>query len=50
MISDIPTKWKGSCEGRGDFNSSLFNYKLIGAKYFNEGAKKVEPSQIIYKD
>ena len=40
MTADIPIKWKGSCEEAGeDFNSSLCNYKLIGASYFNDGLK-----------
>ncbi|CAB4303545.1 unnamed protein product [Prunus armeniaca] len=31
----ISYKWKGSC-GQ-EFNSSLCNFKLVGAKYFNKG-------------
>lgn len=30
-------KWKGSCEKEQEFNSSLCNFKLVGAKYFNKG-------------
>lgn len=41
LLPDIPTKWNGFCEGAGeDFNSSLCNYKLLGARYFNDGLKK----------
>ncbi|KAH7567441.1 hypothetical protein ACOSP7_010662 [Xanthoceras sorbifolium] len=33
----IPARWKGGCEAGQEFNSSLCNLKLIGAKYFNKG-------------
>ncbi|CAI9115795.1 OLC1v1016789C1 [Oldenlandia corymbosa var. corymbosa] len=36
-MPDIPSRWKGGCDGGYDFNSSLCNKKLIGAKYFNKG-------------
>ncbi|CDP01316.1 unnamed protein product [Coffea canephora] len=36
-MTDIPSRWKGSCDGGYDFNSSLCNKKLIGARYFNKG-------------
>lgn len=45
MTNDIPIKWNGSCACAGageDFDSSLCNNKLIGAKYLNQGLKKLK--------
>ena len=51
MTNDIPAKWNGSCEAGGeDFNSSVCNYKLIGARYFNEGLKRARFGKIKSKD
>ncbi|XP_057491283.1 subtilisin-like protease SBT1.7 [Actinidia eriantha] len=36
-LGPVPSGWKGYCEDRVDFNSSLCNKKLIGAKYFMKG-------------
>ncbi|XP_062113908.1 subtilisin-like protease SBT3 [Humulus lupulus] len=36
-MSEIPTRWKGECESGTQFNSSLCNKKLIGARFFNKG-------------
>lgn len=40
-------KWKGSCDGGVDFNSSLRNSKLIGLRYFNEGLKGNSGIQLV---
>lgn len=39
----IPTRWKGECQAGQDFNSSLCNSKLIGAKYFDKGIIAANP-------
>ncbi|KAL5075453.1 hypothetical protein RYX36_014437 [Vicia faba] len=41
-ITKIPSKWKGHC----DFNSSVCNKKLIGAKFFNKGLLAMYPNRI----
>ncbi|XP_065880983.1 subtilisin-like protease SBT3 [Euphorbia lathyris] len=35
-MPDIPQRWKGKCESGIQFNSSLCNKKLIGARFFNK--------------
>ncbi|KAG9443993.1 hypothetical protein H6P81_015333 [Aristolochia fimbriata] len=38
-MTEIPARWNGTCDGAGtDFDPSLCNRKLIGARYFNKGA------------
>ncbi|XP_057779794.1 subtilisin-like protease SBT3 [Salvia miltiorrhiza] len=38
-MTAVPARWKGSCRGGEEFNSSLCNKKIIGARYFNEGQR-----------
>ncbi|KAL8487663.1 hypothetical protein ACS0TY_023670 [Phlomoides rotata] len=46
-MSEIPARWKGSCQEGDGFNSSLCNKKLIGVKYFNEGVRAANHGVII---
>ncbi|KAB1222021.1 Subtilisin-like protease [Morella rubra] len=43
MTLKVPEKWKGTCQIGQDFNSSMCNAKLIGARYFNKGLLKHTP-------
>lgn len=43
-MTKIPSKWKGICEEGQEFNSSLCNLKLVGARYFNKGVKAAKPN------
>ncbi|CAL5356893.1 unnamed protein product [Camellia sinensis] len=43
-MTEIPSTWKGTCEKGQEFNSSLCNLKLIGARYFNKGVRAAKPN------
>ncbi|XP_057545236.1 subtilisin-like protease SBT3 [Amaranthus tricolor] len=42
-MAPVPSRWKGACNGGLDFNTSLCNKKLIGARYFNKGILASHP-------
>ncbi|XP_057975754.1 subtilisin-like protease SBT3 [Malania oleifera] len=43
-MTPIPARWKGKCEDGKEFNSSMCNLKLIGARSFNKGLLAETPS------
>ncbi|KAH6785108.1 hypothetical protein C2S51_037563 [Perilla frutescens var. frutescens] len=45
MTNHLPAKWKGICDGGEDFNTSLCNNKIIGARYFNKGYRAESPDR-----
>ncbi|KAG8379008.1 hypothetical protein BUALT_Bualt07G0043600 [Buddleja alternifolia] len=43
-MTEIPMGWNGGCYGGTNFNSSLCNRKLIGARFFNKGLRAANPN------
>ncbi|KAJ7973597.1 Subtilisin-like protease [Quillaja saponaria] len=43
IATKIPAHWKGKCDGGHDFDPSLCNSKLIGARYFDKGVTASTP-------
>lgn len=44
-MTPIPSKWKGTCQEGQQFNSSMCNLKLIGARFFNAGLRATDPDR-----
>ncbi|KAI3465337.1 hypothetical protein Pfo_022000 [Paulownia fortunei] len=42
-MTEIPARWRGTCEVGQDFNSSRCNKKIIGARFFNQGVLATYP-------
>ncbi|KAL8128109.1 hypothetical protein AgCh_014900 [Apium graveolens] len=46
-MSEIPSRWKGTCEVGQEFNASNCNLKLIGARYLTKGFSTSYPETTI---
>ncbi|GAA0171503.1 serine protease [Lithospermum erythrorhizon] len=44
-MGKVPGRWKGGCESGEEFNSSMCNKKVIGARYFNKALIAKNPGQ-----
>ncbi|KAF3959255.1 hypothetical protein CMV_015917 [Castanea mollissima] len=45
-LPEIPAKWKGKCESGPDFNPTLCNKKLIGARSFSKGYRMASEKKL----
>ncbi|KAL2232535.1 subtilisin-like protease SBT1.9 [Sesamum indicum] len=46
-MTEVPARWRGACVVGQDFNSSLCNKKIIGARWFNQGVLAANPDGTI---
>uniref|UniRef100_A0A7N0SXJ5 Subtilisin-like protease n=1 Tax=Kalanchoe fedtschenkoi TaxID=63787 RepID=A0A7N0SXJ5_KALFE len=42
-MTEVPKRWKGACEAGREFNASMCNKKLIGARFFSKGLIAARP-------